>query len=314
MLDSSIIIVSWNAKDHLINCLNSLSKFKKNGCEIIVVDNCSTDGSAKAVETQFPQVQLIRNKENLGFAKANNIGIRASNARYVCLINSDIILLDDCIEKLIDFMDSRPSVGMVGPKILNPDRSLQPQCQHFPTIWNHLCQTFGFNKLLPKSAFFSEPFMRYWTYNETKKVEVINGCFWMIRREALDKVGLLDEQFFFYGEDIDWCKRFHNAGWDVVFCSQAEAIHFGGASSNNQPIRFYLEMQKADLQYWRKHHGRLGQSIYWVIILLRHLVRLPVYILIYIFRPSARNNSILKVKRNLACIQWLFICQKIKGQ
>jgi GT2 family glycosyltransferase len=312
MVDVSIIIVSWNAKKYLLDCLNSLiQRQKEYSQELIVVDNASSDGSAELVEKDFPQVKLIRNEENLGFAKANNIGIRASNARYVCLINSDVILLDHCIEKLIDFMDSHPSTGMIGPKILNPDRSLQPQCQHFPTIWNHLCQTFGFNKLFPNSALFSEPFMRYWAYNETKKVEVINGCFWIIRREALDKVGLLDEDFFFYGEDIDWCKRFQNAGWEVMFNPNAAAIHFGGASSANAPIRFYIELQKADLRYWRKHHGRLGYWAYWMIILLRQLVRLPVYVLICIFQPVARSKAIFKLKRAFTCIRWLFGLCKI---
>lgn len=306
MPDISIIIVNWNANGHLINCLNSLSKFKRSGWEIIVIDNASTDGSPEEVETQFPQVKLIENKENLGFAKGNNIGIRASTGRYVCLINSDVIVLDGCIEKLIEFMDKNPSVGVAGPRILNPDRSLQVSCLHFPSLWNNLCQVLGFNKLFPKSVFFSEPFMKYWAHDEIRKVDSLSGCFWMVRRKAMDEVGLLDEDFFFYGEDIDWCRRFHNAGWDVVFYPGAEAIHIGRASSSNAPVRFYIELQKADLRYWRKHHGRLGQSAYWMIILLRQLVRLPVYVMVYIFRPGVRSNAIFKFKRALICIGWMF--------
>lgn len=302
----SIIIVSWNAKGHLINCLNSLSKFKKDGCEIIVVDNGSTDGSPELVETQFPQVQLIRNNENLGFARANNIGIWASAGRYVCLINSDVIVQDGCIEKLIEFMDKNPSAGLAGPRIFNPDRTLQYSCFHFPSIWNNFSQVLGLNKLFPASPFFSEQIMKYWLHDCERRVDALNGCFWMIRRKAIDEVGLLDENFFFYGEDIDWCKRFHNAGWEVVFYPEAAVIHFGGASSSNAPVRFYIEMQKADLRYWRKHHGRLGQSAYWMIILLRQSVRLPVYVLIYIFRPDVRSNAIFKLKRALTCIGWMF--------
>jgi GT2 family glycosyltransferase len=306
MLDVSVIIVSWNAKEHLYNCLRSLNVlrdgYKK---EVVVVDNASTDGTVELVEEKFPEVKLIRNKENLGFARANNIGIRESSGRYICLINSDVILLDDCIGKLMTFMDDHPSVGMVGPKILNPDGSLQPQCQHFPSIWNHLCQTLGFNKLFPKSGFFSEPFMRYWAHNEIRKVDVISGCFWIVRREAVDQVGLLDESFFFYGEDIDWCRRFHAARWDVIFYPDACAIHFGSGSSNNAPIRFYLELQKADLQYWKKHHGSTGRTIYSMIILLRHLLRLISTAVKYLIFPSGRKTASFKLRRNLACIRWI---------
>jgi GT2 family glycosyltransferase len=308
-MDLSIIIVSWNAKGHLINCLNSLSKLNRSDWEIIVVDNNSEDGSHEEVETKFPHVKLIKNKENLGFAKANNIGIRASSGRYICLINSDVIVLDGCIEKLIEFMDKNPSVGMSGPRILNPDHTLQHNCFHFPSIRNNLSQALGLNKLFPKSPFFSEQIMKYWPHDCERRVDALNGCFLMVRRKAIDEVGLLDEDFFFYGEDIDWCRQFRDSGWEVVFYPEAATIHFGGASSSNAPVKFYLEMQKADLQYWRKHHGRLGQSVYWMIILLRQLVRLPVYVLIYIFRPGARRGEALfKLKRALTCIRWLFTC------
>jgi len=307
VFDVSVIIVNWNTKDHLIKCLGSLVEEQgRYSQEVIVVDNASSDGSSDAVANQFPQVKLIRNNENLGFARANNIGIRVSTGQYVCLINSDVIVQNGCIEKLVEFMDKNSSAGLAGPRILNPDGSLQISCRHFPSLWNNLCQVLGFNKLFPKSVFFSEPFMKYWAHDQIRKVDALSGCFWMVRRKALDEVGLLDEDFFFYGEDIDWCRRFHNAGWDVKFYPGAEAIHFGGASSSNAPIRFYLEMQRADLQYWEKHHGRLGQSAYWMIILLRQLVRLPGYVLIYIFRSCAQTNAIFKLKRAFACICFLF--------
>ena len=211
------------------------------------------------------------------------------------------------------FMDENPNVGMAGPKILNRECSLQVQCRRFPTMWNNLCQALGFNKLFPKSAFFSESFMKYWAHDEVRKVDVITGCFWMVRREAIEEVGLLDEVFFIYGEDIDWCKRFHDAGWGVVFYPGAEAIHFGGASSRNQPIRFYLEIQKADLQYWGKHRGRLGKLIYASIIFLRHLLRLMFGLLVFVFRPSRRRTTSFKLKRSLACIRWLFTYQGNKA-
>lgn len=306
-LDISVIIVAWNTQKCLVNCLRSLLEDHAGySQEIIVVDNGSSDGSVETVESEFPHVKLVRNSENLGFAKANNIGIRASTGRYVCLVNSDVIVLDGCVGKLMEFMDQNPNIGMAGPRVLNPDRTLQVSCRHFPTIWNNLCQAFGLNKVFPKSEFFSDWFMDYWNHDSIRSVDVLSGCFWMVRRKALDEVGLLDEDFFIYGEDIDWCKRFHEAGWDMMFYPEAEAIHFGGASSSNAPIRFFLEMQKADLQYWRKHHGQFGVLIYWIIILLRQLARIPTYILMYIFQAKHREIWRFKLRRAFACICFLF--------
>jgi len=307
MYDVSVIIVSWNTKKCLIDCLNSLEDGQQGYAhEIIVVDNASSDGSLEVVEKEYPHVKLIRNEENLGFAKANNIGIAASSGKYLALVNSDIVVLGDCIRRMVAFMDENSSVGMAGPRVLNADRTLQVSCRHFPSVWNNLCQVLGLNYVFPKSAFFSEPLMNYWAHDTERKVDVLSGCFWMVRREALEKIGLLDEDFFIYGEDIDWCKRFQQAGWDVMFYPGAEAIHFGGASSANVPIRFYIEMQKADLQYWRKHYGNLSRLTYWMIILLRQLVRIPVYAARYVFWTKNREMSRFKLRRAFACICFLF--------
>lgn len=305
MINISIIIVSWNAKNFLIDFLNSLSNSTGITQEIIVVDNGSTDGSCEFVEKEFPHVRLIKNNENLGFARANNIGITESKGRYLCLINSDVIVLDGCIEGLVKFMDSDPTVGMAGPRILNSDRTLQVSCRHFPSIWNNLCQATGLNKIFPKSAFFSEPFMNYWSHDFVRSIDVLTGCFWIVRREALDRVGLLDEHFFFYGEDIDWCNRFHNAGWDIKFYPGSQAIHFGGGSSKNAPIRFYLELQKADLHYWKKHYGSIGRACYAMIIIFRHLLRIVAMAFWFIIFPSKRKETSFKLKRCLVCIRWV---------
>lgn len=304
MRQSSIIIVSWNAKQYLMECLKSLQEEHDCLREIIVVDNASSDGSPEAVKQAFPEVNLIENRANVGFARANNIGMRASTGKYILLINSDVIVLKDCIDRLIKYMDANPSVGMAGPRTLNPDGTLQVSCRHFPSLWNNLCQIFGFNRVFQRSRFFSEPFMQYWAHDETRSVDAIRGCFWIVRREALDQVGLLDERFFFYGEDIDWCKRFHEAGWDVVFYPEAEAIHYGGASSRNAPIEFYMEMQKADLQYWTKHHGHFGRTSYLALIVFRETSRLLLASATYVVCPKQRECVGFKVRRSAACIVW----------
>jgi GT2 family glycosyltransferase len=304
-LDVSIVIVNWNAMRHLENCLNSLSTPNGYTQEIILVDNASTDGSPEMAANSYPQVKLIRNKTNFGFARANNIGIAQSTGRYVCLVNSDVVVLEDCIKNMIKFLDQNPRGGMAGPRILNPDGTLQPRCRHFPTVWNNLCQAFGLNYIFPKSVFFSEPFMKYWAHDDIRKVDIITACLCMVRRAALNDVGLLDEEFFFYGEDVDWCKRFKKADWDIVFYPHAQAIHFGGASSARAPIRFYIELQKADLRYWRKHHGRIGAAVYAGIVLVRQISRIVFNAARYVVTPSKRKTLSFKLKRHVACVRWL---------
>jgi GT2 family glycosyltransferase len=303
-MDVSIVIVNWNTKDLLRDCLESIiAHTSKIEYEIIVVDNGSADNSAEMVKKDFPLVNVITNTDNLGFARANNIGIKVSKGRYICLMNSDITILDDCLGRLVTFMDSSPGVGMAGPKILNTDLTIQHSCRHFPSIWNNLCQSLGLNHLFPKSAFFSDWIMNYWNHDSTRSIDALSGCFLIIRREALEEVGLLDEEFFIYGEDLDWCRRMRNAKWDIVFYHGAEAIHLGGASSAAAPIKFYLEMQKADLRYWRKHHGRSGKISYAAVILLRETIRAIARGLQYVFWPYQRETSGFKLRRSIASIR-----------
>lgn len=306
-MDLSIVIVNWNAKQHLLDCLNSIYTSCSCTFEVIVVDNASVDGSREAVKEAFPQVRLTENSENLGFAKANNIGLSLSTGRYVALVNSDVIVLRSCFQNLIRFLDQHPKVGMASPRLLNPDRTLQFNCRSFPGIWNNLCQTLGLNYVFPRSAFFSEPFMKYWDHKTVRDVDVLTGSFWIVRREAIGQVGPLDEDFFFYGEDVDWCKRFCDAGWSVTFCPDAEAIHIGGASSGNAPIRFYIELQKADLRYWEKHRGKIGRLSYASIVLLRQALRLLYATTVYLLRSRRRSDAAFKIRRSLACMRYVLL-------
>lgn len=306
MIDLSIIIVSWNAKEFLSNCLQSLThKISHHHSEIIVVDNASIDGSYELVQGQFPHVKLIRNNTNLGFAKANNIGIRESKGKYICLINSDVIVKENCIDNMYEYMDQHTEIGILGPKILSLDGLVQRSTMGFPTLWNSLCRAFALDSLFPRSKLFGGQLMTYWPHDTIRDVDVLNGCFWMVRREALKEVGLLDEEFFFCGEDIDWCKRFIDAGWGVVFFPDAEAIHYGGASSSNAPIRFFIEKQRANLQYWKKHYRPFTWMVYILICLLHQSIRILGQTSLYIIMPSKRKYIIYKIKRSVSCVQWL---------
>jgi GT2 family glycosyltransferase len=227
--------------------------------EVIVVDNNSSDGSPEMVEAEFPHVKLIRAGANLGFSKANNVGIRQSGGRYVSLINSDAKVLGNCLDVLVDYMDQHPDVGNVAPKVLNGDMTLQANCRRFPTLWNNFCEASGISKLLRTNRYFTDELMHDFAHDREMDVDVLVGCFWLVRKEAFEEVGLLDEDFFIYAEDVDWCKRCWDSGWKVTFFPGAEAVHYRGGSSSNDPGRFTEEQYKAVLQYWQKHHGPAAQ-------------------------------------------------------
>jgi len=302
----SIIIVSWNAKKYLKECLESLeSEVSKYDSEIIVVDNASNDGSPELVSEYFKQVKLIRNELNLGFAKANNIGINNSSGKYLFLINSDIKIIKDCMKILIEYGEQNLEAGIIGPKILTSEGKIQRSCMGFPTLWNSLCRTLALDSLLPKSKIFCGQLLNYWDHNSIRNVDVINGCFWMVRREALNKVGLLDEDFFIYGEDIDWCKRFNTIGWKVVFFPGAKAIHYGGASSANDPKKFFIEMQRANIKYWNKHHNCYAKNLFVFLLLVYNFTRILGNGLKFILSNRGNSDLYNKIQNNWGAIKWI---------
>jgi hypothetical protein len=294
--DVSIVIVAWNARAYTLECLTSLHRQEPSlAIEIIVVDNASTDGTAEAVTERFPSVRLIRNAKNCGFAKANNQGIQASRGRYLGLVNSDVVLPQQCLSHLLAYMDANPDIGLLGPKMLTPTGDVGCSVMRFPTAWNTFCCALGFSGFM----------MKGFSYDRTGDVEVLTGWFWVVRRSAFEKVGGLDEQFFMYGEDIDWSRRFHNGSWRVVYYANVEALHYGGASSKIAPARFYIEMRRANLQYYRKYHGRLSRVGYWLAVWSHELVRVFAYGSIFIVRHSRRAEASFKIERSLRCMAWL---------
>ncbi len=302
----SVVIVVWNAKKYVLECLGSLREHSAQSCsEIIVVDNASTDGTPDLVEKLYPEFKLIRNQENLGFAKANNIGIAASSGEYVCLVNSDVKFTSDCISALRQFLDENPAVGMVGPKMFTAAGEVARSTMRFPTIWNYFSRALGLDVAFKGSRWFGGLLMSDFDHQTTTPVEVLNGWFVLIRRSSIDRVGLLDPQFFMYGEDVDWCYRFHQADEGVVFFAEAGAIHYGGGSSSHAPLRFYLELYRATWQYWRKHHGALAQLGFLLAFAVHHCIRLLGSAFIYLFLPSQRTSTVAKFKRSLACLQWV---------
>jgi GT2 family glycosyltransferase len=232
-VDLSIIIVNYNVKEFLQNLIHSINKAAKNfSFEIIIVDNASDDGSEQFIKEKFPEVKLICNSYNEGFSKANNKGLSIASGKYILLINPDTLVSEDTFQKMIEFFESYPQAGMAGCKILNPDGSLQLACRRsFPGPWTSFCKVTGLSSLFPKSKLFARYNLTYLDENETYEVDAISGSFMMMRRDAYEKVGGLDEQFFMYGEDLDLCYRFQKSGYKVFYVHSTQIIHYKGEST-----------------------------------------------------------------------------------
>jgi GT2 family glycosyltransferase len=303
-LDISVVIVGWNARHYLELCLESLVKAPPHrSMEVLVVDNASSDGTSEMIETKFPWVKLIKSSENLGFAKGNNIAIRQCQGRYITLVNPDVIVFPGCLDALADFLDQNPKVGNVGPRVLNPDMSMQSTCRRFPTLWNNFCSASGLATKFKNSRFFAGEHMFYFPHDLTLAVDVLVGCFSMIRREAFDVVGLLDEGLFMYGDDVDWCRRARNAGWEVVFYPGAKAIHDRGKITAPYPVRFAVAQQRSVLYYWSKHHGFWGVLGIRSIMLFHHLLRYLFAVVSSLLRPTKRAEGRKQVSG--ACLREL---------
>ncbi len=302
----SIVIVNWNTKEYLNRCLESIIKDTKNyNTEIIVVDNDSTDGSVEFINNIFTDIKVINNDVNLGFAKGNNIGIKECTGKYVCLINPDVVVLNGCFTQLYKYMEQNPEIGLIGPQILNSEGLIQRSCMSFPTLWNNFCNAFALDSLFPRMKLFSSLMMRYWGHNTICTVNVINGCFWMVRKKAIRQVGLIDERYFMYAEDIDWCKSFSECNWKIVFFPDAKAIHIGAASSSKSPIRFYIEMKIANLKYWEKYHNKASWICLFLIICVNQLFRMFVYGFLFLILFSKNEDVKNKLRRNILCLWWL---------
>jgi len=251
MKDLSIIIVNINNRKILEECLDSIYKNTQQiTFEIIVSDNASTDGSQEMVQSKFPKVKLIANQENLGFIKASNLGLKQSQARYTMLLNDDTIVKDGALDKLIEFMDKTPKAGACGPKLLNVDGTIQRQ-----------------GGLLGK---------KFYLATEPITVDFVIGAALVVRKEVIDKVGLMDENLFFYNDDLDWCMSIRKAGYKIYFVPDARIVHYGGYSSKrtfNQ--RLFVEGFKGGLYFCRKHYGEIAFLLYRLILVLLLILILP---------------------------------------
>ena len=256
----SVVVVNYNVRDFLQHALTSLQKALRGiRSEILVVDNGSDDGSVEMLRRRFPSVQVIANDQNLGFARANNQALRRARGRYFLLINPDTVVQEDTARVMLDFFERNPDVGMAGCQILNPDGSFQLACRRsFPTPWVAFTKISGLSRLFPHTRLFGRYNLTYLSAEESYELDAISGSFMMLRREVYDEVGGLDEQFFMYGEDLDWCFRIQQRGWKVYYVHTTQIIHYKGEStkrSNLDEIKtFYQAMHLFVMKHLSRSH------------------------------------------------------------
>jgi N-acetylglucosaminyl-diphospho-decaprenol L-rhamnosyltransferase len=278
MVDLSIVIVSWNVRDLLRRCLDSIlgtGRPKTEGdaecpascilhpapsIEILVVDNGSTDGSVEMLRTDFPDVHVVVNAENRGFPAGNNQGLTLAGGRYVLLLNPDTEVVGNALATMVAFADEYPDVGLIGPQLLNLDGSVQSSRRRFPTLATAFFESTWLQPCAPRSLL-----ERYYVLDHPDDavldVDWVQGAALMVRREAIDQIGPMDERFFMYSEELDWCRRFREAGWRVVYLPGAQVIHHAGKSSEQVLPARHVHFQTSKVRYFRKYHGRIAAGL-----------------------------------------------------
>ena len=246
MSDVTVVVVTFNSRDWIERCLESVR-----GYETIVVDNGSSDGTVALVRERFPNVRVVE-QENVGMGAGNNAGMRVGSGRYFVLLNSDAWVVGDAVERLARFADEHPDAAVVGPKLLNPDGSLQPSARAFPTLWRLSTEYLFLRKLAPRTRVLNSFYGAGFGHDEVREVDWLFGACLLVRRDAADVVGLFDEDFFMFSEETDWCYRFRQAGWKVYFFPGAEVVHVGGGSHGGS---LFAENVRGHLRFLAKHRG-----------------------------------------------------------
>jgi N-acetylglucosaminyl-diphospho-decaprenol L-rhamnosyltransferase len=288
--DVSVVVVTWNALPWLEQCLESVR-----GREIVVVDHGSTDGTVELVRERFPDVRLIE-QENKGMGGGNNAGMRAAGGRYFFLLNSDAWVVDDALDRLVAFADEHPEAAVVGPKLLNTDGTLQRSARGEPTLWRLATEYLFIRKLAPRSKRLNPLYRGDFGHDRVEEVDWLFGPALLVRKEAADAVGLFDEDFFMFSEEVDWMTRFRRAGWTVVFFPDAEVVHVGGASHGG---RMYVENLRGHLRWFAKHRGakdaeRARKLLLWSLRLRALVLRREDYREGVRFLSSGNARSLIK--------------------
>ncbi len=269
-MDLSVVIVNWNTRDLLRACLQSV--FAGLGgleAEVFVVDNASADDSTAMIRRDFPEVRLIQSPENRGFSAGNNLALRRVSGRYVLLLNTDTIVHGSVIPDCVAWLDRNPRVGVMGPRLLNSDGSVQPSCSAFPSLRSLTMQLIGITRIARWDSYR----MTGWDRSEERSVDVISGAAMFVRGKAMAEIGLLDESFYFYGEETDWCLRFRMKGWGLKFVPIPEITHFGGGSVRRLDHRRDVMLTEGTTRLQLKHGSRAAAVVCFTILALHNITR-----------------------------------------
>ncbi len=261
-MDLSVVIVSYNTCNLTLECLQSVYRETFGiDFEVIVVDNASSDGSPDAISSNYPSVHLLRIDNNIGFAQANNLAIKEALGRSILLLNPDTVVLDGAIQKLLGFARSHPEAGICGGRTLFADRSLNPDsCFGKPTVWSSFCFGLGLSSIFKKNRWFNPEGLGGWSRNTVREVDIVTGCFFLIRKDLWNQLGGFDPLFFMYGEEVDFCLRASKQGHKCLFCPDATIIHYYGASQKIRVERMILIFRSRTLLFM-KHWGGMKKSM-----------------------------------------------------
>lgn len=253
----SVVIVNYNSSEYIIDCINSVfNNIVNYAIEVYVVDNFSTDDSVQLIERIFPQVNLIKNQINIGFAAANNLVLAKKLGRYVLILNPDVVIPTGALQELVGYLDSHPSIGMLSPKLVRANGGLDLACRrNFPSRLDIYFRLFGIDRLFPNSKIFAHYNLTYLDASQSCEVECIAGAFMLVRQSAINQVGLMDERFFMYAEDMDWSFRFKLAGWVVFYYANIEVLHYKRGSTSKEKLGMLPDFYKAIFQFYEKYYA-----------------------------------------------------------
>jgi len=296
----SVIVVNYNTRDLLRQCLASLEESTVSR-EVLVVDNASTDGSAEMVEREFPAVRLTRNLTNEKFARPNNAAMRAARGRLFLLLNSDAALFRGALETLARRLLQDETIGAVGPQLIHPNGAIQRSCRGRMTLWSHFCDMTALDRLFPRSRLLAGSEMTWFDHDSPREVEHLMAAALLVRRETVERVGLLDERLTIYFNDMDWSIRMRRAGWKILYEPQARALHHGGMTTRPLDGRSEIFREQAQnlFYFYRKYYGPGGLLLFRVLLALGFLARLVFWSLRFLLHPSEDSARSLRFARRV---------------
>lgn len=305
--DVSVILVNWNGCALLEKALSALfTTTHRVTMQVIVVDNASSDDSVAMVRRRFPQTTLLVNSKNVGFARANNQALELVEGRYILLLNTDTFVHDGAVDGMVAFMDTHPDAGAVGCRLYYEDGTLQRSCFAFPSLATELWSSLFLDRLLSRSRYFGAYQMTYWDMNDTRHVDSLMGACLMVRSDAVRRIGLFDEQFFMYSEEIDLCYRIREEGLKNYYLPQFSATHLWGGSSRRVRRDSFLRLYQSRVKFFRKHYGEKVAEKYKTVLLFSAFLRVSLGVTLLLLRRTNDIREAIRDYGSLMCLVRVF--------